>query len=568
MLLSIVTGTYNRKELLISMVNSVRRSLHRGIDYKIVVVDGGSNDGTIEYCQAQPDIHLLLHGELRGAIRAFTDGAYSARGDYVLLANDDVEFIDHSILRAVAYLESHPATGAVAFADDRRATGKPDGYGIQTHTVLKDGKAVHLPYAQVGLFRRWLGDLCGWWGADDPAFISHTYGGDDYLSARIVEYGYTVDAVQGVRVKDLVHNDELRSKNANREDEITKAGGGYRARFPVPPELLPAPVFDNPQSIRAGLRILYLPIFETGRYPHHPIQKRGLREALSRLGALVEIDYLNEPYDLVEVVSAWRPDILVTQCQRDKIDITAARAVHPGMLCLNWNGDVYLDALVDDSTLNWLKAGNTDVQLVVNAAALPIYAAHGLRAAYWQCGFEPTTGAYHIPPERAPDVLFMGSNYGNRVQLISALTSLKVNLHLVGSGWVNYPAFNKGNTTYDFELSTAIRRAAKIEVGDNQWWTDTGFISNRAFESLAAGGALLLHERVDQLERYTGLAAGEHYVEWTDYADLKAKIDYYLSHEDERRAIVERAHKFVTERCSFNARVAELFDDILPGLGL
>lgn len=565
MLLSIVSGTFNRLPMLQAMVHSVRRSLHRGIAYEFVIVDGGSSDGTIEWCQAQLDIRLIVHGELRGAIRAFTDGAYSASGDYVLLANDDIEFIDSSILRALAYLESNPSSGAVAFADDRSTGGK--GYSVQTHTVLSGGKQLHLPYAQVGLFRRWLGDLCGWWGANDPAFISHTYGGDNYLSARIVEYGYTVDAVEGVRVKDLVAKDGLRAENESRENAIYKAGGGYRSRFSVPPELLPVPAFSNPQSGN-GLRIVYLPIFETKIYPHHPIQKRGLREALARYGSVIEVDYLNEPYDLCELVYAWQPDILVTQCQRDKIDITAARAIAPNMLCINWNGDVYLDALVDDSTLNWLKAGNTDVQLVVNAAALPIYAAHGIRAAYWQCGFEPTTGRYNVPAANAPDVLLMASNYGDRPALVNTLIAMPYRVHLVGTGWVNYPAHNKGNTTYDFELSTAIRRAAKIEVGDNQWWTDTAFVSNRMFESLAAGGALMLHQPVNLLREYTGLTPGKHFIEWTDYADLRQKIDYYMAHEDERQAIVKRAYDFVHQHGSFDARVAELFDVILPGMGL
>lgn len=187
MLLSIVTGTYQRLPLLRQMVASVRRSLYRGLQVEFVVVDGGSTDGTIEWCRLQSDIHLIEHGELRGAVRAFTDGAYAAKGSYVLLSNDDVEWIDGSILKALVYLETNPEAGAVAFADDRPATGKAPGFHVQTQTYLKDGRPVHLPYAQVGLFRRWLGDVCGWWGADDPLFVSHTYGGDNYLSARIAE---------------------------------------------------------------------------------------------------------------------------------------------------------------------------------------------------------------------------------------------------------------------------------------------------------------------------------------------------------------------------------------------
>jgi len=68
MLLSIVTGTYNRLDLLQQMVASVRRSLYCGLPYEFIIVDGGSNDGTIEWCNLQSDVVLVAHGELRGAI--------------------------------------------------------------------------------------------------------------------------------------------------------------------------------------------------------------------------------------------------------------------------------------------------------------------------------------------------------------------------------------------------------------------------------------------------------------------------------------------------------------------
>lgn len=178
MRLDIVTGTHNRIDLLRRMIESARRYLHFGLPYRFIVVDGGSTDGTLQWCQAQPDVMLIEHGGLRGAIRAFTDGALAATADYVMLVNDDIEIIDYSILAAIAYLDEHPTCGAVAFADDRPAQSKPAGYHVQTMTVLSvDGRHISVPYAQVGLYRRWLGDLCGWWGADDPTFVSHTYGG-------------------------------------------------------------------------------------------------------------------------------------------------------------------------------------------------------------------------------------------------------------------------------------------------------------------------------------------------------------------------------------------------------
>lgn len=566
MLLSIVTGSYQRIDLLKQMIASVRRYTHSGLSINFVIVDGGSTDGTIEYCQSQPDIHLIEQGALLGAVNAFTEGAYAARGDLVALVNDDVIFIDYSILAAIAYLEEHPTCGAVAFADDRAARSKPDGYHVQTMNVSDlSGNPISIPYAQVGLYRRWLGDLCGWWGAHDLAFKSHTYGGDNYLTARIIEHGYSVDAVEGVRVKDLVHADILREMNQQHELANNRHGGGYYARYPSPPQMRAQPAVSNPEPAPRQ-RILYLPIFESGVYPHHRAMKRGLREALQRIGDVVEVDYLNEDYDLVELVRAWQPHILFTQCQRDKIDLTMARAVCPDMLVLNWNGDVYLDALTSPETLDWLKA-NVDVQLMVNGAALATYEAHNIPAAYWQCAYEPVEGNVIVPVSDAPDIVLMGSAYSDkRRALADVLTALPYKVHLVGTGWVKYPDHNAGNTTYNFEVSHAIRRAAKLEVGDNQYATDTGFVSNRIFDCLAAGGALLLHQSVLRLEEFTGLVAGVHYIEWTDVDDLKTKIAYYMNpkHAAKRDKIVKQAYDYVRTHHSFAARLRALFNEILP----
>lgn len=381
-----------------------------------------------------------------------------------------------------------------------------------------------------------------------------------------------MDAVEGVRVRDLVHEDSLRRTNQARETANIQQGGGYYARFPTPPQMRSTPAVSSPDRPPRP-RILYLPIFEPS-YPHHRAMKRGLREALMRKGDLIEVDYVNEPYDLVELVKAWQPNILFTQFQRNAEQFTAvaaARAAQPDMLVMNWNGDVYLDALITPETLAWLRA-NVDLQLVVNGAALPVYRENGVPAAYWQCAYEPVKEEITIPKDKAPDVVFMGSNYVSaqgdlRRQLADVLTSLPYAVDLVGSGWVGkFQPWNAGNTTYEFELSNAIRRAAKLEVGDNQYLTDTGFISNRVFDCLAAGGALLLHQRVECLADFTGLTSDVHYIEWLDYDDLKDKIAYWLSprNEKKRLKIVKQAYDYVREHHSFDARLRQLFNEIVP----
>lgn len=557
-LISVVTGTYNRLASLQAMMHSARKSIPPGLDYEFVIVDGGSDDGTLEFLRTQPDVRLIEHGALHGAIKAFCDGAAAAQGEYVLLANDDVIFTHNSIVPAIVHLERNPHCGAVAFQDNRpsprlRESSEYKALYMSAHD--SNGQNRQALYAQVGLFRKWLGDRCGWWGAGDPDFVSHTYGGDNFLSARIWEAGYSVEIVKDSNVSDNIVRDELRMINQQKEDENP---GAYYQRYPKGPLVDQPPMTENPQ--RERLRILYLPIYEPG----HEIQlrsKRGLREALRKVGLVYEVDYLNNHFDPPHVVEVFQPHLMLTQIQ-DPTALPLAyirqmREAKPDMVAVNWNGDVWPDGLVSKNMLTVLR--HFDLQLTVNANVLDRYEAEGIPAAYWQIGFEP---ADNVPDMPAHDIVFLANAYSNsRKELETVLLATGKDVGLYGSGWEN----SAGQTLYDFRTGRGIYQNAKIAIGDNQYPEQRGFVSNRLFEALASG-VLLLHQEIDGLQELTGLEDGVHYVAWTDHADLKKKLRYWLAktRTDKRLAIAREGMRFVHERHSFDARVRELFTELLP----
>lgn len=548
--LNIVCGTFNRRPHLLQFVSSVRRNMPLGIDYLITVVDGGSNDGSQAWCKEQPDINLIEHGELKGAIRAFCDGAKAVDSTYTLLANDDVTFLSGSILPAIVHLETHPQCGGVAFADDRPAPGYPAGFKVQTITMkAPDGKDVSVPYAQVGLFRTWLGNAVGWWGNDEPLAAGMSYGGDNYLSARIWESNYSIDPVTLCKVNDHMPNDGLRDRNYEVEQ---KNPGWYYQRYSTPPAIGGIRIPNSPRTVEA-LRILYLPTYE----PRHGRYKKGLREALAKVGLVFELDYLNQKYDLPAIIEVWQPHLLLMQAHSATslplLSLVAARKVKPDMVVINWNGDVHNVGLIDDAMLAYLR--HVDLQLVVNESVLPIYRQHGIPAAYWQIGFEPVSD---LPEVRVHDIVFLANGYSlERLAIGKMLQNLPgVNVGLYGRGW-QWP---NGDTTYNFAAGRAIYQAAKIAIGDNQYTDQRGFVSNRLFEALASG-VFLLHQTVPGLEELTGIQANEHYVEWTDLKDLQDKITYWLNpkHDKKRREIADAGRAFVEKYHSFDARVWELF---------
>lgn len=558
-LISVVSGTYNRLESLIRMVSSARVAIPASLGYEIIIVDGGSDDGTLQWCKRQPDIHLIEHGELRGAIKAFCDGAKTACGQYVILANDDILFAPESILTALVYLESTPRCGAVAFADNRPYdTEQPISqenhqYSVQTQVaVAPDGHPTRVVYAQVGMFRRWLGEKAGWWGADDPVMgQARTYGGDNYLSSRIWELGYTVDAVEGATCEDYVIRDTLRTTNAAAHDNA------FYQRYPNGPQIAAEPTETTPPPEQ--LRILYLPIFEPGN-PVHKSAKRGLREEFQKRALVWEWDYLNERVRTGNL-RAFAPHLIFTQFHDGRwTDIMRTlREVAPQALIINWNGDAR--GLLDDDYLALLRYA--DLQLVVNAAPLPSYREKGIRAAYWQIGIEtPQTPLPKVPKH---DIVFLGNCYNEqREELERTLRATGLDVGLYGANWTK----SNGNTLYDFAAGEALYKHCKIAISDtfNDGRTPIkAFVSNRLFQALAAG-AFVLQAHSDELEKYTGLINGTHYAEWRDMRDLIEGIRYWVSVPSERAKIAKAGHKLVMEYYTFAALVKYLFTHLIPSI--
>lgn len=559
-LVSIISGTLNRLPLLTAMLESVRADIPTGIPYEIILCDGGSTDGTIEYLRAQPDVKLIEHGERRGAITAFTDAGKLATGKYTVILNDDIAIVPGTIMRALVYLEENERCGMVAFADNRPVPFHPAGqYHTLVHPANENGVIVGKVYGQCCMVRTWLGQALNWWrGLPEQAFTALTYAGDNLLSSNILALGYTVDPVNDCLVNDYVHDDDLRAINVASGDADS---ADYYRIFPSGAVIADKPQITNPN--KRQLRILYLPIYEPG-FPVQKKQKRGLRDALAKYYVVWEFDYVaykDKPDELQAelngIMGVFEPDMLLTQLHGTDI-ITAPmlqsmRARWPRLVIVNWNGDYWPHSLTSPSMLELLR--HVELQLTVNASVLPEYENAGIPAAYWQIGYEE--GEWTREMVAKYDVVFLANAYSEqRKQLGEMLLELPCHVGLYGSGWQG----ETYNSTYDFAFGSMIYQHAKIAIGDNQFPDAYGFVSNRIFQALSAGGALLLHQRVAGLKELTGIDAGVHYVEWLDFEDLREKIVYYLEHESERREIAERGTRYVRHFHSFDARVHELFD--------
>lgn len=85
---SVIICTYNRKKLLKSCLSSIYAQVYPDSNFEVIVIDGGSTDGTKELCKDFPRIRFIIESKF-GLAYARNLGAALARGSIVAYTDDD-----------------------------------------------------------------------------------------------------------------------------------------------------------------------------------------------------------------------------------------------------------------------------------------------------------------------------------------------------------------------------------------------------------------------------------------------------------------------------------------------
>jgi N-acetylglucosaminyl-diphospho-decaprenol L-rhamnosyltransferase len=109
--LSVVVVSWNVRDLLRRCLLSIAPT---GGSCEIIVVDNGSTDGSPEMVRAEfPHVRLIANPDNRGFTAANNQGLAAAHGRYLLLLNPDAELTGDALATMAAYLDDHPAAGAL-----------------------------------------------------------------------------------------------------------------------------------------------------------------------------------------------------------------------------------------------------------------------------------------------------------------------------------------------------------------------------------------------------------------------------------------------------------------------
>lgn len=113
MLVSAVVVNWNGAWYLGECLESLFAQSHR--DLEVIVVDNGSNDGSLDLLRAFGDrIRLIANRENRGFAGGANQGIRAARGDYIALLNNDARAEPSWLAELVAAIESAPDIGMCA----------------------------------------------------------------------------------------------------------------------------------------------------------------------------------------------------------------------------------------------------------------------------------------------------------------------------------------------------------------------------------------------------------------------------------------------------------------------
>ncbi len=112
MKLDVLIGTYNRIELIRKCLDALVGKIR--CEHEIIVIDAGSNDGTLEYLESMDGVSLVRQGRLLGQAKSLNQVIHSLKSDYLCWLSDDNVVKPGSLDLAVHILENNPDIGMVA----------------------------------------------------------------------------------------------------------------------------------------------------------------------------------------------------------------------------------------------------------------------------------------------------------------------------------------------------------------------------------------------------------------------------------------------------------------------
>lgn len=112
-MVSIIILNYNAFDLTVKCIQSVIEKTKK-TNYEIILVDNNSTEKNPDiFLKIFPNITLIKNNENKGFARGCNDGISKAKGNIILLLNNDVILLNEAIDISYNFLLTHPEVGAL-----------------------------------------------------------------------------------------------------------------------------------------------------------------------------------------------------------------------------------------------------------------------------------------------------------------------------------------------------------------------------------------------------------------------------------------------------------------------
>lgn len=247
-------------------------------------------------------------------------------------------------------------------------------------------------------------------------------------------------------------------------------------------------------------------------------------------------DYMNNKF--LKIVEKEKPDYIFLWPMHEEFylrTLADIRKVSPKTITLCYNGDD--DYKFKNYTMHFFPF--IDYFLTTQPQFLKEYKKYNVPA-FFSCGadlekFKP------LKYKKEIDVSFVGTPKTDRLEFIKYLIKNRINLRVYGMGWDKYPEIKDHYDGFvaDENFANLINRS-KINICLSKNYVGGTHILERFFNINACRGFCL----TEYAEGYfPSFKEGEDIVTFKNKEELLKKIQYYLSHDNEREKVAERAYK-------------------------
>ena len=261
-----------------------------------------------------------------------------------------------------------------------------------------------------------------------------------------------------------------------------------------------------------------------------------------------EIGVRKSNEEIIDIVCTQQPKSLLWPSMSYEImESTFQKIREQGTLVVGWFFDD--EIRFDNYSKWWIPFLN--YCLTNDKEAVKKYEKSGIHAKHMVLGSNPNIFK-RVDTKLIYNATFVGRNFGNREIMINHIASNGISVKTFGKGWSN------GYVTT--EEMVKIFNASKINLNFAELYglNSRQQIKNRIFEVCMAGGFLLC-EYVPGIEDFFEI--GEQIVCFKNIDEATDKIKYFLTHDDERKAIAQAGYKRARTEYTQTAKLIEVFKE-------